>query len=99
MSECVIIAVDRPGQWRSAPGGGKHIPPNKVCTVLQPSREVAEREALRLAKEYPGAAFVVLEAVTIARHQRVPTHVSLSGKVVADAPGSVLAAVSDEVPF
>lgn len=99
MSECVIIAIDRPALWRPAPGGGKHIPANKVCTVLQPSREVAEQEALRLAREHPEASFVVLEAVTIARHQRVPTHISLAGKVMVDAPGSVLAAVTDEVPF
>lgn len=100
MSECVILAVDRPDQWRPAVGGGKHIPSSKVCTVLQPSRAVAEREALRLAKEHPGVDFLVLEAVAIAKHQRTPTHVTIGGKVVADEPGSTLAAIAEDgTPF
>lgn len=101
MSECVVIAVDRPDQWRPAMGGGKHIPSGKVCTVLQPSRQVAEKEALRLARENPGASFVVLEAVSIAKHQRIPTHISLGGRVLRDEPSSALAAIADDeqIPF
>lgn len=100
MSECVILAVDRRSQWRPAMGGGKHIPSGKLSTVLQPSRPVAEQEALRLAKQNPGVDFLVLEAVAIAKHQRVPTHVTIGGKVVVDEPGAVLAAIAeDNVPF
>ncbi|MFP5473068.1 MAG: hypothetical protein ACLGJD_05460 [Gammaproteobacteria bacterium] len=90
MSECVVIAVAKPEEWPRAPGGGRRIPAGRVCTVLQPSREVAEAEALRLAIQHPESDFVVMEAVAVARHQPVPTHVALGGRVIASRPGAVL---------
>ncbi len=84
----VIIELDDAHNWSPAPGHGvlgpQVIPLNRRPTVLQPSREVAEAECKRLIEQHPGRRFVVFAPVCAGITVKVPTHTTLSGKVVAE---------------
>ena len=82
--------------------GYRRIPEDCRPTVLHPSREVAEQEALRLASAHPSRMFAILEVVTATRTVKVPTHVTLGGQVFADRNLARLMQVGDgrdDVPF
>ena len=80
---CMVLDVTDHDQW--APFRGCHrIPEDCRPTVLHPSKEVAEQEALRLASAHPERMFAILEVVTATRTVKVPTHVTLGGQVFAD---------------
>ena len=104
----MILEVSEAENWQpGAPlamdgGGTRVIPPVRRPTVLQPDRETAEREALRLARVHPGARFVVFEAVAAGITVKVPTHTTLGGKVVAEGDVPTLVHFKDEddgIPF
>ncbi|CAM3352290.1 hypothetical protein [Paracidovorax anthurii] len=98
---CLILEVSDHDQWEPF-RGCQRLPPDRRPTVLHPSREVAEEEALRLARTHPGRMFAVMEVVTAARTVAVPTHVTLGGLVFADRQLPRLMQVgdgADEIPF
>lgn len=98
---CMVLDVTEHDQW--APFRGCHrIPEDCRPTVLHPSREVAEQEALRLATAHPDRLFAILEVVTATRTVKVPAHVTLGGQVFADRNLARLMQVGDgpdDVPF
>lgn len=81
--------------------GCERIPADRRPTVLQPDREEAEKEALRLAARFPGRRFAVFAAAALAQTIDVPTHVSISGQVLVAGKSASLAKIGpdDEVPF
>jgi hypothetical protein len=108
----MILEVSDSGDWVTHPIGmmpgdrerPRTIPPHRRPTVLQPDVETAERECLRLAREHPGARFVVFKAVSAGITAKVPSHTTLGGKVVAEKDVATLVQFSadedpDEIPF
>ena len=106
----MILEVSDEPHWPVHPpalcpaGRPRLIPVNRRPTVLQPDRVTAERECLRLAREHPGARFVVFEAVAAGVTVKVPTHTTLGGKVVAERGMPTLVQFKsdddpDEIPF
>ena len=98
---CVVIDVTEHSAW--APFKGCHrIPDDCRPTVLHPSREVAEQEALRLATAHPDRMFAIFEVTGATRTVKVPTHVTLGGRVFAERNLPRLMHVGDgrdDVPF
>lgn len=97
----LLLETSEAEQW--APHyGSRVIPPERRPTVAQPSREVAEREALRLAERHPGRRFVVFEAVCAGITTKVPTHITIKGDVVASRTTAAIVDVGDpddDLPF
>lgn len=106
---CLIVDCTEADQWPCHLGQvsglvptPRRIPPGKAPTVLQPSREVAEGEAKRLAREHLGRRFVVFQAVAVGTRVQIPTHVNLRGEVLASRrePAVLpLGEAPDEIPF
>ena len=97
----LILETSEADNW-SPHHGSRFIPVERRPTVAQPSREVAEQEALRLARRHPGKRFLVLEAVCAGITIAVPTHITGRGEVVASRIQATLVDVrdaEDEVPF
>jgi hypothetical protein len=96
---CVIIEVSDADQWEPR-HGCKVIPSIRQATVLHPSREVAEAEAMRLQARRPGRLFAVFEAVSAATSAKVPTHITLGGAVVAERQMPTLVELGEyDIPF
>lgn len=98
---CLVLDLTEMDQWTTL-RGCLHIPELRRPTVLHPSREVAEEEALRLAAAFPGRLFTVFEVVAAARTIKAPTHITLGGKVLAERDLPRLMQVSaeqEDVPF
>ena len=95
------LDVTEHDQW--APFRGCHrIPKDCRPTVLHQSRDVAEQEALRFVFVYFERMFGSLEVVTATRTVKVPTHVTLGGRVLAERILVLLMQVGDgrdDVPF
>lgn len=99
---CLVVDMTGYEKFDSHFSGGSRIPARQAPTVLHASREVAEKEALRLAARFPGRGFVVLEATVVAQTCKVPTHVTLGGKVVAEQDRAMLIDLADDpdaLPF
>jgi undecaprenyl pyrophosphate synthase len=97
----IVLEISQASQWKAS-HGGKHVPAPRHPTVLHPSREAAEQAAMRLASGHANGVFAVLEVVSVAKAIKVPTHITLNGKVVAEQPLTRLMQVSDpgeEIPF
>ena len=98
---CLVLEVSERDDWQ--PFRGCHRGPEDCRpTVLHPSREVAEQEAMRLASAHPGRMFAILEVVSATRTVKVPTHVTLGGTVFMDRDLPRLMVVGDngdDVPF
>ena len=99
---CLILEVSDHEQWAPFRGCRK-LPLTRQPTVLHPSREVAEQEAIRLSLAHPECMFAVLEVVSAARSVKVPTHVTVGGKVFAERLLPRLMLVGDDassdIPF
>lgn len=99
MSQCLILETS----WydRSTSDRLQKVPPLHAPTVVQPDRETAEREALRLAREHPGKTFVVFQACIAAVGRRVPSHITLGGQVVREHIVPALTAIEgdQDIPF
>jgi len=80
---------------------GRVIPERRRPTMLQPDRETAEKEALRLAGRHPDRRFVVFAPIAAGVTVKVPTHVTITGKVVCERAEAALAPIDDpdEIPF
>lgn len=102
MTHLVIDGADL-DSWERHHSGGLIIPASKRPTVLQVSRDAAEREALRLAKGNIGGLFVVYAPVAIAKRTPVATHVNLRGEVLQTRNEARLLLIGggpeDEIPF
>jgi hypothetical protein len=105
---CLILDITEAPLWQLVHAigdtGPRRIPQRNCPTVLQPDRATADKEALRLASCHPGRQFVVFEPVAQAMTVKVPTHVTLAGKVVSERHQVCLAAVKpdaedDDWPF
>ena len=107
---CLILDVTEADQWPGRLGETalsvvdkpRRIPAGKSPAVLQPSREVAESEAKRLAREHLGRRFMVFEAVAIGTRIEIPTHVNLRGEVLArrlEPTVLLIGDAPDEAPF
>lgn len=100
----LILELSESGDWPPRLGA-RHIPERRRPTMLQPSREVAEQEALRLARMHPGSRFVVFAPVMQGVTVKVPTHVTLAGKTMVERDQALLVAikepeeVDDDLPF
>ena len=91
---CMVLDVTEHTDW--APFlGCRRIPEDCRPTVLHPSREVAEQEALRLASAHPERLFAILEVVSATRTVKVPTHITLGGQVFAERNLAQLMQVGD----
>jgi len=100
MSFVVIELSDAP-DWQPR-HGARMIPSDRRPTMLQPSRIIAEQEALRLARELPGRKFVVFEAVATSVEAEIPTHITLGGEVVQKRRQVGIAQLEDpdsDLPF
>ncbi|MBK1614985.1 hypothetical protein CKO44_16065 [Rubrivivax gelatinosus] len=105
----LIVDITEADLWpeHQVPGAKpRRIPADCRPTVLQVEREAAEAELLRLAKRYPRREFVLFEPRLKGLTVKVPTHVTLAGKVAAERSETLLvkvatgdAAVDDELPF
>lgn len=99
---CLVVDMTGVEKWDTHHSGGARVPARQQPTVLHSSREIAEREALRLAARFPGRGFVVLEATVLAATCKVPTHITLGGKVVAEQNRALLIDLADDpdaLPF
>lgn len=98
---CLILDVTQIDHW--APRLGGHVIPEiRRPSLLQPTREIAEAEALRLNKAHPGHHFVVFEARSMSRTVKVPTHVSINGQVLLEGNLPQLVTIDDgdiQIPF
>lgn len=96
---CLILELSNSGDWQPR-HGCRVIPDIRRPTVLHPSREIAEAEALKLIASNPGRCFVIFEANQAAVSVEVPTHITLGGKVVAkrDMP-TLVNYGEDDLPF
>ncbi|MBL8370033.1 MAG: hypothetical protein JNK28_01440 [Burkholderiaceae bacterium] len=99
MSQCLILETSWYDRFTS--DRLQKVPPLLVPTVVQPDRETAEREALRLAREHPGKTFVVFQASVGAVGRRVPSHITLGGQVVREHIVTELADIEgdQDIPF
>lgn len=73
----------------------KRIPVDCRPTVLQADREAAERELMRLAKRYPRNTFLLFEPTAKGVTIKVPTHVTIAGRIVAERDETLLVKVQD----
>lgn len=99
---CLIVNLAGVEKWDTHHSGGARLPVRQVPTVLHSSSDVAEAEALRLAARFPGHGFVVFKATVVASTCKVPTHVTLGGKVVAEQDRAMLIDLADDpdaLPF
>lgn len=101
MSECVIIDVTSIADWSPHHSGGVVLADPRRPKVLHESRQIAEREARRLAVVHPGHRFVVFEAVAVGMTIEVATYVNLHGKVLEMGKTAAVVQIlgSDDVPF
>lgn len=96
---CLILNVTLLDNWQQR-HGGHAIPEIRRPSFLQPTREIAEAEALRLNEAHPGHHFVVFEARSMSRTVKVPTHVSITGQVLLEGNQPQLVAIDDgDIPF
>lgn len=93
---CVIIETSESDDWTPAWNApSKIIPQPRRPTMLQPDRETAEREAVRLAAAHPGKRFVVFSPVSVGLTIKVPSHVTMSGRTFMESERAVLAKLGD----
>jgi hypothetical protein len=97
----LILDMADADNWGGNPRMGTlcRIPLDKRPTVVQDSREVAEREALRLQSFNPHGRFVVFEAIAVTVMLDTPTHVNLQGKTLYSRKVARLVEKSDGIPF
>ena len=90
-----------PGLFGHAGEVAGRIPPEKRPTVVQASREVAERELLRLAERHPQGRFVLFTATHLAVAAQIATHVTLGGTPIISQKVYRLASIESEsdIPF
>lgn len=83
--------------------GPVRIPQGRQPAILQPSLEVAEEEAKRLAStKGAGKVFVIFQAVAAARMVTVHSHTTLGGKLTGEqlVPRVLdLGEFDDSIPF
>jgi hypothetical protein len=100
----VIIDLGESHQWdlRFREHGRLHgpqlIPPGKRPTILQCAREIAEAEALRLARAHPTGRFVIFTATDVAVLVDAPTHVNVNGQPLRNERVARLASISEAAP-
>lgn len=87
---CLILEVSESHTWGEVWDGGQPIPENRRPTMLQPSREKAEAEAIRLSTAHPGKHFAVFEANVLAKTVQLPSHITFGGVVHAHRSEAVL---------
>lgn len=98
---CLILEISDAENWQPF-RGCRRIAAGRQPSVLHPSREIAEAEALRLSAASPGRTFAIFELSGAATSVKVPTHITLGGKVVAerDMPSLVeVGEFDDLIPF
>lgn len=81
MTHLILDGRDQ-SEWQRHHSGGLLIPQSDRPTVLQADRVTAEKEALRLAQNFPSGVFVVFAPVAIAKRLPEVTHVNLKGQPV-----------------
>lgn len=107
---CLILEWSEADQWPGLFGAVSsvlaakplRVPDARRPAVLQPNREIAEREAKRLAERHPGRHFAVFEAQMVATTVEIPTHTTVGGKVWASRKVPALLTVEDDdvaLPF
>lgn len=107
---CLVVDCTEVDRWPNRfgePAAGlvprpRRIPAGKAPTILQPTREMAEGEAKRLAREHIGRRFVVFQAVAVGTRVEIPTHINLRGETLARRLEPVvlqLGDAPDEIPF
>lgn len=101
---CVIVELSEAKEWPQLHSfvRAKRIPDVRRPVALQPSRQVAEQEARRLAERHPGRRFVVFEPVLVGMTVEVPSHVNLRGEVKLSRRVATVMPIDDgtlEIPF
>jgi hypothetical protein len=78
----LILDMADAGNWFNGPVATSlmRIPPEKRPTVVQQSREVGEKEVVRLQTAHPQGRFVLFQAVAKSTLVSMPTHVNLRGE-------------------
>lgn len=95
----LILEASELDHWEPHPSGARLIHANRRPTMLQPDRDTAEREALRLARAHPQGLFVLFAPVAMAKRVPEATHVNLRGEVIRHAGVVRLLVIGDQIPF
>lgn len=100
----LILEASELDQWQKHHSGGLLVPAARRPAVLQPSREAAESEALRLAQMLPHGLFVLFAPVALAKRLPEVTHVNIRGEPLQQRNVVRLVKVSSaeddwEIPF
>lgn len=97
----LIVELSDADQWEPR-HGARVIPMHRRPTMLQTSQEVAEQEALRLARAHPERRFVVFAATAAGITTKVPTHITVGGQVFHERSVAALVEIGDpddDLPF
>lgn len=83
MTRCMLINLADADDWTTYVADGHScVPKQRIPTVLHASRELADLEAVRLAREL-GAPIGVLELVDVVDVLPKPAHVTAGGSAAA----------------
>jgi len=104
---CLIVDCTDAHEWPGRLGQSnayahslpQRMPEPKRPAILQPSRRVADAEALRLAAAHPDRRFVIFEAAAAAITTVVPTHTTINGTPWGERRVAVLLDIGTDVPF
>ncbi len=108
---CLIVECSDAETWpnlftveppRAGFVGPLRIPQARQPAILQPDRDTAEREAMRLAStKGAGKVFVIFEAVAAARLVTVHSHTTLGGTLTGEQllPRVLDLGEDDGIPF
>ncbi len=100
----LILEISEAEEWPQLHSfvRAKRIPEVRRPVALQPSRKIAEAEALRLAERHPGKRFAVFAPVLVGMTVEVPTHVNFRGEIKLSRRQAAVVGVDDgeaEIPF
>ena len=90
MAECVVLDVTDADNWlRVFYSTARRIPFGGRSTVLHDDEELANDQAVALAKSFPDRRFAVFKLTGVVATQDLPAHKTLGGAVVASVKSPV----------
>ena len=104
----LILECSEADQWPGIHGehhylnSPRRIPEGRRPAVLQTDRDIAEREALRLARTHPGRRFVVFAAVAAGITTKIASHQTVGGQTFGEHDVATLVQIGEpesDIPF